>query len=180
MTKKILSLVFLLVISFPLFALEEISVIGTHIYFSNNDNQREKLLNIHFPEKHRNFEKINLKLTLRCPHQACDWWDRRGSVKVRKDNQDFEILRFMTPYRVGNTWDFDITYLRPLLIGETQVKIFIDTWVGPGHPQGEGWIVDLKFQFEDGDLDKKPFKIIPIIGPQTIPYGDPKKRKSHQ
>lgn len=174
MSKKVLSLVLFLMTSFSSLALEDISVKGTHIYFSNNDNQREKLLNIHFPEKSRNFKKINLKLTLRCPRGACDWWDRRGSIKVRKDNQDFEILRFMTPYRIGNTWDFDITSLRPLLIGKTKLKIFIDTWVGPGHPQGEGWIVDLKFQFEEGNLNQNPFKILPIMRPQTIPYGDPK------
>ena len=153
---------FLLFIPLQLFSQQEIDIKGAHIYFSGNDNQREKTFNIKFPKRNRSFKKITFILTLRCPNQACDWWDRRGSIKVRKDNQDFEILRFMTPYRVGNSWNFDITNLRPLLIGETQLKIFIDTWVGPGHHQGEGWIVDLKFKFKDGRLDKKPFKIIPV------------------
>jgi len=174
MSKTFLSLILFLITSLSSFALEELSVTGTHIYFLNNDNQREKILNINFPERNRNFKKINLKLTLRCPRQACDWWDRRGSIKIQKDGHNFEILRFMTPYRIGNSWDFDITYLRPLLISKTKLKIFIDTWVGPGHPQGEGWIVDLKFQFTKGNLDKKPFKVLSILEPQTIPYGNPK------
>ena len=168
-------LLFLFFIPLSLFSREEVNIRGNHIYFLHNDNQREKTVSVNFPDKKRNFKKINLKLTLRCPNQACDWWDRKGSIKIRKKNQDFEILRFMTPYRVGNSWNFDVTNLRPLLMGKTQLKIFIDTWVGPGHRQGEGWIVDLKFQFKKGFLYEKPFKIIPVLSPQTIPYGDPSK-----
>jgi hypothetical protein len=86
-----------------------------------------------------------------------------------------EILRFMTPYRVGAGWTVDVTALRPLLAGAVTLRVFIDTWVGPGNAQGAGWLVDASFEFVGGTPARLPIAVIPLWDETKVDYGDPAK-----
>ncbi len=125
-----------------------------HVYFGS-ENRRTVDVEVSFPEEGLTYESIILGLGLSCPNGLCDHWDRYGTLGVVRapgaEDEDYvEVARFITPYRVGGTWNYDVTDLRPLLRGDVTFRVHIDTWVGPGHDQGEGWLVDVLVQFTGG------------------------------
>jgi hypothetical protein len=154
---------------------------GAHVYWVGSmDNKRTIDATVAFPPMPQTYERINLKFTLRCPPTGgCDFWDRRGYLGiVHKDGDKegvVELLRFMTPYRVGASWTIDVTGLRPLLSGDVTLRLFIDTWVGPGHPQGAGWLVDATFELTGGTPARLPIAVIPLWDETRFDYGDPAK-----
>jgi hypothetical protein len=154
---------------------------GTHVYFAGGmDNKRIQDATATFPAMPLTYQRITLKLALRCPPAGgCDHWDRRGFLGVvrKVDGKDavIEILRFMTPYRAPASWTVDVTALRPLLSGEVTMRAFIDTWVGPGNASGGGWLVDASFELVGGTPERLPIAVIPLWDEMRFDYGDPAK-----
>lgn len=151
---------------------------GAHVYFLGGDNQRVIDAEVTFPGPEGAYEEITLELTLGCPNGLCDWWDRKGYIAIVEnagtdDEQVLELIRMMTPYRVGGTWRYDITHLRPLLTGTRTVRVFIDTWVGPGHANGDGWLVDANVEMKGGLPDRLPLQVIPLWTKRDVRIGDP-------
>lgn len=154
---------------------------GTHFFFSGWDpgqNMRTIDVEVTFPEAALAYEQVTLSLDLGCPNDRCDWWDRSGWIGVvddagTEDESVTEIARFMTPYRVGAEWSFDITHLRPLLAGTVTIRGEIDTWVGPGHQNGDGWLVDATVEMKGGVPDRLPLEVIPVWGLTGFEVGDP-------
>lgn len=148
----------------------------THVFFGNGHNRREVEQNVLFPGADESFSKLTLRFKLNCPSGGCDWWDRKGSLYILDDEKGkIEIFRFMTPYRVGATWQLDVTDLRPLFVGFKKFQVFIDTWVGPGHAQGNGWSVDASIDFREGIPVNKVVDVIPLFTSQSVVYGDPSR-----
>ena len=151
---------------------------GEHIYFGQR-NQRAVDVEITFPDAELGYESITLNLALRCPNGTlCDWWDRHGHLGiVNRPGSDeeslVEIARFITPYRVEAAWTLDVTSLRPLLAGTQTVRVFIDTWVGPGHANGEGWLVDASLDMVGGIPDPLPIAVVPVWNETTYETGNP-------
>jgi hypothetical protein len=154
---------------------------GTHVYFLGTTNNKRTIdANVTFPAMPLTYQRITLTLALRCPPVGgCDFWDRRGFLGlVRRDGDKetvTEISRFMTPYRLPGRWTLDVTSLRPLLSGAVTLRVFIDTWVGPGHAQGAGWLVDATFDFQGGVPAREPIAVIPLWDETQVEYGDPAK-----
>jgi hypothetical protein len=153
---------------------------GTPVYFVGSmDNKRTVDAQVQFPAAGLLYKSVTLKLNLRCPAAGCDFWDRRAFLGlVRKDGDKetvTEILRFMTPYRVAASWTADVTALRPMLSGTVTLRVFIDTWVGPGNAQGAGWLVDASFEMVGGMPDRVPIAVIPLWDETKFDYGDPAK-----
>ncbi|MFO0547215.1 MAG: peptide-N-glycosidase F-related protein [Polyangiaceae bacterium] len=153
----------------------------TPVYFTGDDNQRMVDLDATFPADGL-YSKIVLHLSLDCPAGGCDPWDRFGSLGVvtqkgatPDQDQVIEIARFITPYHVAGTWDFDVTDLRPLLSGPVTLQVFIDTWVGPGSPYGDGWLFSASFEMTGGIPEKIPVSVTPVWPRTYVPYGDPLK-----
>jgi hypothetical protein len=154
---------------------------GTPVYFTSGmDNKRMVDATVKFPDAGLLYKSATLKLALRCPPAGCDFWDRRAYLGLVRKNGDketvTEILRFMTPYRVAATWTADVTALRPLLSGPVTLRVFIDTWVGPGNAaQGAGWLVDASFDLVGGMPERLPIAVIPLWDETKFDYGDPAK-----
>jgi hypothetical protein len=150
---------------------------GTPVYFTGDDNQRQVDTTVSFPAAGLHFSSITLHLALRCPSGGCDPWDRLGHISlVREDAEgehEIELARFITPYHVGMSADYDLTDLQRLLGGDATLRVFIDTWVGPGSPYGDGWLVDASFEFVGGIPEHDPIAVIPLWSPQGVVYGDP-------
>ncbi len=134
-----------------------------------------------FPDK-GTYQSIILHLALECPAGKCDAWDRFGTLGVVTKKGDkpendtvVEVARFITPYGVGASWDLDVTDLRPLLRGSLTLRVFIDTWVGPGSPYGNGWSVSASFEMKGGVPEKEPLAVVPIWTMRAGVYGDPAK-----
>lgn len=147
-----------------------------HIYFGQGINQREVSKTIEFPDKIAAANnQITLNLSLSCPNDLCDFWDRKGSLSIfTDDGEAIELLRFVTPYRVGARWTVDVSDFAPLFVGIREFKVFIDTWVGPGHAQGEGWLVDASLEWSESNRRApKPYAVLPIWAPQSVEYGNP-------
>lgn len=152
---------------------------GEHIYFGD-ENRRSVDVPVTFPEPGPLYDSIRLQFALRCPNDRCDWWDRVGWLTLVQnpgsdDEQEIEISRFVTPYRVGAAWQVEVGDLSPVLRGDVVLRIFIDTWVGPGHTNGDGWLVDASFVFRGGVPTAEPFRVIPLWSPTGVVYGDPLK-----
>jgi hypothetical protein len=140
-------------------------------------DKRGTYITAQFPPAAEEFSSIELELTLSCPNGKCDWWDRPGELQIitdqNKPEKNFEILRFMTPYRVGGTWSMDVSHLRPLLTGNVKFWINIMTGVKEGHPNGDGWLVTTKFKMKRGTPEKRPVAVVPLLRSQYIEYGNP-------
>lgn len=153
----------------------------THVYFTGSENKRSVDVDATFPAE-GTYASIVLHLTLECPSGKCDAWDRFGTLGVVTKKGDkpendtvLELARFMTPYAVGGAWDFDVTDLRPLLKGPLTLRTFIDTWVGPGSPYGNGWLVTASFEMKGGTPEREPIAVLPIWTMHSGAYGDPAK-----
>ncbi len=152
-----------------------------HVYFGA-ENRRTVDQAVSFPAAGQRYASVTLQLGLGCPDGGCDWWDRLGHLSLvvagagtpePEDDVELELARFITPYRVADTYTVDVTALQRLLEGEATLRVFIDTWVGPGHANGAGWLVDASFQFVGGAPTEEPFQVLPLWSPTSVVYGDP-------
>lgn len=144
------------------------------VYFTGKENLRQVDKAVTFPDPGQHYSQITLNVSLSCPKEGCDFWDRLGRLSIVDDkDQEIEIARFITPYRVGADFSVDVTDLQRLLEGERTLRVFIDTWVGPGSPYGDGWLVDASFDFQGGLPERDPIAVVPLWAPHGIVYGDP-------
>ena len=152
----------------------------------NNGNQRTISASGVFPPSGL-YSSIVLHVTLSCPQAGCDHWDRFGTLGVvtkqgagGTPDTVVEIARFVTPYCVGASWDYDVTDLRPLLAGSVTLQAFIDTWAPQGNPaaNGGGWLLTASLDFKGGVPAKIPLAALPIWTMTQVWYGDPAKPTS--
>jgi hypothetical protein len=138
-----------------------------HVYFGA-ENRRSVDIEVTFPPADQTYSEIMGHFGLRCPDNRCDHWDRYATFGIVQnagtdEEQYLELDRFITPYRVGFSWRSDLTDLRPLLTGTQTMRVFIDTWVGPGHAQGDGWLFNAEFDFLGGPPPvPEPYAVVPL------------------
>jgi hypothetical protein len=146
----------------------------TDQYFGSED-KRTIRADVEFPEE-GDWVQIGMYFRLDCPESGrCDHWDRTGSVHLiqnedTESEEKIEILRHITPYRIGMAQYVDVTALAPILKGTQTLTSFIDTWVGPGHAQGEGWRVTVRFVFYPGP-PAGPSEVYNVWGKRNITVG---------
>jgi hypothetical protein len=56
-----------------------------------------------------------------------------------------------------------------------KLRAFIDTWVGPGSPYGDGWLLSAKVVMTGGVPAKVPAFVMPVWTATYVPFGDPAK-----
>ena len=141
-----------------------------YVHFADSDNQRTIDVPVDFPDATTTYSAITGHFSLTCPNDRCDWWDRYGTFGIvlnagTKDEHYVELDRFITAYRVGFSWDVDLTALRPLLTGAQTMRVFIDTWVGKGNSNGDGWLFTASLDFAGGDPPTpRPVAVVPAWG----------------
>ena len=147
-------------------------------YFGD-PNLRQIESEVTFPES-GSWSSVGMWFQLECPSNGlCDHWDRSGSVQLvlnpdapeGEPKEYVELLRHITPYRVGMCQFVDVTPLAHLLKGTRTLNSWIDTWVGPGHAQGEGWRVTVNFVFYPGP-DAGAAEVLNIWGRRSITVGE--------
>jgi len=130
-----------------------------------------------FPSNTEKIKTVKMFIKDICPNKDCDEWDRYANVYV-KDMQTgvyYEIGRFITPYWVGNEklergYEFDVTDFKTLLSGQTELKIYTETWLAKGRTYS------VEFDFEEGVPDYKYYAIAPVFqynksSIDGVPYG---------
>jgi len=151
------------------------------LHWFGSENHRSIVREVDFPGGWPGaaWNQVGLKLELECPENGlCDHWDRTGSLQLvlnPDDPQDdweyIEIMRHITPYRVGMCQYVDITPLAHLLTGRQTLVSWIDTWVGPGHSDGEGWRITFDFVFYPG-YERQAEQVVNIWGRRNIEVGN--------
>jgi hypothetical protein len=142
------------------------------------ENHRSIVEEVDFPDP-QDWNQVGLRFHLECPQNGlCDHWDRTGSLQLvlnpddpEEDWEYLEVMRHITPYRVGMCQYVDITALAPMLTGRRTLVSWIDTWVGPGHSDGEGWRITFDFVFYPGE-DRTPDEVVNIWGLRSIEVGN--------
>lgn len=124
-----------------------------------------------------NVKTIKMFVKNECPNKTCDEWDRYANVYVKDKTSGtwYEIGRFITPYWVGTEklprgLEIDVTDFKSLLNGNTELKIYTETWLA----KGREYSVD--FDFVYGTPDYKYSAVIPVIqynksSIDGVPYG---------
>jgi hypothetical protein len=154
---------------------------AVHVSFTGTENHRTVDTAVSFPAAGQRYSSVVLHVTLACPTGGCDAWDRLahlslvdpGPTASTDDDVELEIARFITPYGVGYEMDVDVTDLQRVLEGDRTLRVFVDTWVGPGSPYGAGWLVSARFDFVGGTPSPDPFAVVPLWAPSSVVYGDP-------
>lgn len=138
-----------------------------YIYYGD-ENRRTVDVAVTFPDDASTYASLTGQFRLDCPEDACDWWDRYGTFGVvtnpgATDEQYIEIDRFVTSYQVSFGWESDLTAVRPLLTGTQTLRVFIDTWVGPGHENGNGWLFSVAVAYDGGPPPSpEPIAVVPV------------------
>lgn len=157
---------------------------AAHIYFLNVndkvDNRRSAYVTSEFPPAGGVGRAVTLRIRLGCPSGRCDGYDRWGLIGIPHGEGDAEtiteIARFVTPYGREAEWTIDVTELAPLLAGSVKLIAKIDTWVGPGHQLGDGWLFDASFVFSPAQANTRvPKAVIPLWDIESFEVGDPAK-----
>ncbi len=119
-----------------------------------------------FPADTDGYGRILCRLTLSRPPGGYDAWDRQASVYAyAPDGERFEIVRFITPYGRGFTWNVDVSDYRPLLRGPCRIEAQCGTY-------GNGWITSVSFRFYPGHARRLAYRVMNLWhGEPTI--GDP-------
>lgn len=156
---------------------DEVVMIFDETYFHSGARTNEA--EVVFPDESYTYSNITGHFQLTCPNGLCDHWDRYATFGIlldpgEEDQVYVELDRYITAYRVGFSWDSDLTYLRPLLTGTQTMSSFIDTWVSEGHEAGDGWLLTASIEFTGGAPTSPEAKaVIPIWPHQSFNYGNP-------
>lgn len=148
-------------------------------YFGGGDNTRTIVSEVEFPAA-ADWNQVGLWLDLECPSSGlCDAWDRTGSLQLVLNPDDpedqwqyLELMRHITPYRIGMCEYVDLTALAPLLTGRRTLTSWIDTWVGPGHSDGDGWRISWRFVFYPGQ-SQGASEVVNLWGLRSLEVGNP-------
>jgi hypothetical protein len=142
------------------------------------ENMRTVEAEVEFPSE-GSYSQVGMVVQLDCPASGiCDAWDRSGSIQMLLNADEpseeweyLELARHITPYRIPMCQYFDVTPLAHLLKGTQTLTSYIDTWVGPGHSDGEGWNTSVRFVFYPGP-DEAADEVINIWGFRSITVGE--------
>ncbi|HNW97236.1 MAG TPA: peptide-N-glycosidase F-related protein [Bacteroidales bacterium] len=147
-------------------ALENIIFNGVQHNFGSAGQTNIKT--VYMPESFDNYSKILLEVSLRCPTGGCDPWDQAAQIKLLKNNTEWELARYITPFGIAcGNWEFDITDFKSLLSGKIQLQSFVQVW------GASGWLVDITLKLVQGTPDYKYVKVDKLWNTDYLVYGDP-------
>lgn len=130
-----------------------------------------------FPDNLDDVKTIKMYIKDICPNKECDEWDRYANVYVKDKTTGvfYEMGRFINPYWVGNEklergYEIDVTDFKSLLSGNTELKIYTETWLAKGRTYS------VEFDFEHGTPDYKYSSVVPVFqynksSIDGVPYG---------
>lgn len=108
------------------------------------------------PENLDKVGRVIATLKLGPTPKGLDPWDRIASLYLKDEKgHRFEVVRCLTPYRKGWTWQADVTHLLPLLSGKKEFTWECETW-------GEGWSITFDLEYFEGRLSPRPFAVLPL------------------
>lgn len=130
---------------------------------------REAFAVANFAERPKQVGRVIATIRLENPPAGMDKWDRRGGLYLyTEDRQQFEIVRFMTPFMREWEWQVDVTDFLPLFTGQPKFGLYIDTW-------RDAFLVSVDLDFYPGEIARTPIRVVnlwkgdPILGDARLP-----------
>lgn len=124
--------------------------------------------------------RVIATLTLGEPEVGYDHWDKLAYIRLLptedggENDKPVELLRFITPFRKGWTWQADVTELLPELRagpgGTRTLDAFIETYM-------KGWLLTLHLDFYPGPPPAelgRPIEVVPLWSGR-VEIGNPDK-----
>lgn len=137
-----------------------------------NQSLREATAITSFADVPQDVGRVIATIRLENPPTGMDKWDRRAALYLTTaDRQQFEIVRFTTPFMREWEWHVDVTDFLPLFVGQQKFGLFIDTW-------RDGFLASVTLDFYPGKLTRKPIGVVnlwkgePIIGDARYPIAN--------
>ena len=136
---------------------------------------------ITFPINSQQADKVILTIDLGGPEGGVADWDVTAAIYlVDTDSTQFELIRYITPYRRAYVWKTDITHFLPLFDGTKTIIGRIDTWdtVTEDPAEQKGWKLTAKLDYyietlsPPLTLNPKPFEVHNLWS-GSFEYGDP-------
>ncbi len=135
-------------------------------------NTREAMAVTRFSDLPDNIGRVIATIKLENPPGGMDKWDRRGALFLYSaDKQQYEIVRFMTPFMREWEWQVDVTDFLPLFTNQQNFGLYIDTW-------RDGFQVSASLDFYPGPIAHRPIAVAnlwkgdPIIGDAHLPISN--------
>lgn len=122
----------------------------------------------YMPEDMSKYNEILLKIDLLCPTGGCDPWDQIGKLCLKKDNIQYELARYITPYgKACGGWVFDISHFRDLLTGKVEFISYIQVW------GGSGWLVNAELEIIESTPEYPFIRVTKLWNNEDWTYGEP-------
>ncbi len=123
---------------------------------------------IYMPEDLGAYSEIYIHIDLECPTGGCDPWDQPAKFMIEKDGENYEILRYITPYGVAcGDWTWDISDFRSLLVDEVDFISYVQVW------GASGWLVSAELELVEGTPAYPFIKVNKLWCEDNWVYGDP-------
>lgn len=123
---------------------------------------------VYMPENLGDYSEIYLHINLECPTGGCDPWDQPAKVMIVKDEEVYELARYITPYGVAcGGWVWDITDFRSLLIDKVDWVSYIQVW------GASGWLLTMELELVEGTPAYPYTKVDKLWTEDNWVYGDP-------
>ncbi len=120
------------------------------------------------PENLDAYSDIILHVDLFCPTGGCDPWDQAAKVTLIKDNERYELARYITPYgKACGGWSWDLSDFRSLMTGSVTWESFVQVW------GSSGWLVDMRLEFIEGTPSWDNVTVHKLWDTDYQVYGDP-------
>ncbi len=123
---------------------------------------------VYMPENLGEYSHVYLNINLECPTGGCDPWDQPAMVNIVKNEEVYEIARYITPYgKACGDWTWDITDFRSLLIDKVDWVSYVQVW------GASGWLVSIEIELQEGTPEYPFTKVDKLWSENNWVYGDP-------
>jgi len=135
---------------------QDVTTWNEEVVYNGHNNLRETFT---LPEMQ--VARLNLTFNLDAPQSGGDPWDKKAALNLYHGDEEFELLRIITPYGTPWSWTVDITDYQSLLRGDVALGLTVGTSQGKAEDpaQQRGWKITITFHYYEGKPEREAYRI---------------------